>query len=219
MSHTLIEINNLTKKFNDKLILEDINLSFEEGNIYGIIGENGSGKSVFLKVLTGLTNTSLGEIKYYGKTLKKGEFPKSIGILLDSPGLLPQYSAMKNLSLISSIKKKINKIDIKEILSLVGIEQIDNTPIKKYSLGMKQKVGIAQALMENPKIIILDEPMNGLDENSITNIRNILIKLKSQDKLIILTSHNKDDIEILCDHVYKIKNKQIFKCNKQNLTL
>nr|WP_312580069.1 ATP-binding cassette domain-containing protein [Sedimentibacter sp.] len=204
MTEYSVEIINLCKIINSQYILNDINMNFKRGNIYSIVGANGSGKSMLLKSIAGLILPDKGKIKIFNRELKKGEFSQKIGLLLDSPGLLPQYSAIKNLSILASINNRISISEIKNFLIKLGLNPNDNRSIKKYSLGMKQKVGIVQALMENPEIIILDEPMNGLDESSVEIVRNILFDLKRENKTIIITSHNKDDIELLSDYIYKI---------------
>lgn len=209
MDKHIIEINNLNKTIDENVIFDNINLSILEGNIYGIVGINGSGKSMLLKAISGLVLGSSGTIKVFDDTISNGKFPKSFGVLLDSPGLLPQYSAFENLKILASINNVITDENIKETLSLVGLNPDDKRPTKKYSLGMKQKVGIAQALMENPRLLLLDEPMNALDEKSVSNIRDIILNLKKQNVTIILTSHNKDDIELLCDKVYKIESGKL----------
>ncbi len=204
MTDYSIEIINLCKTINNHDVLRNINMSFTSGKIYAIVGANGSGKSILIKSICGLILPDEGTIKFFGEELKKGEFSQKVGLLLDSSGLLPQYSAMKNLSILASINNKVSINKIKNLLMTLGLNPNDNRPIKKYSLGMKQKVGIVQALMENPEIIILDEPMNGLDEESVNIVRRILLDLKKQNKTIIITSHNKEDIELLSDYTYKI---------------
>lgn len=204
MTEYSVEVINLCKTINSQYILNNINMNFKKGNIYSIVGSNGSGKSMLLKSIAGLILPDKGKIKIYGKELKRGEFSQKIGLLLDSPGLLPQYSALKNLKILASINNQISTREIKDFLIKLGLDPDDNRPVKKYSLGMKQKVGIVQALMENPEIIILDEPMNGLDESSVEIVRNLLFDLKKENKTIIITSHNKEDIELLSDYIYKI---------------
>jgi ABC-2 type transport system ATP-binding protein len=205
MSEYSVEVINLCKSINSQYILNNINMNFKRGNIYSIVGANGSGKSMLLKSIAGLILPDKGTIKIYGEELRRGEFYQKIGLLLDSPGLLPQYSAVKNLEILASINNKISTREIKDFLMKLGLNPEDKRSVKKYSLGMKQKVGIVQALMENPEIIILDEPMNGLDENSAEIVRNLLFDLKNENKTIIITSHNKEDIELLSDYIYKIE--------------
>lgn len=209
MSDTLIEIKNISKTINKYEILRNINLDIKIGNIYGIVGRNGSGKSVLLKVICGLLSPTSGEILFEGLRMKKGDFIKDIGILIDSPGMLNQYSAIKNLEFLAAINNKITTEDIKEVLTLVGLNPNNDQYVKNYSLGMKQKLGIAQAIMEKPSFIILDEPMNALDDYSIEKMRALILSLKKEGRTIILTSHNKEDINLLCDEVYKIEKGKL----------
>ncbi|GAB6169503.1 ATP-binding cassette domain-containing protein [Clostridium carnis] len=204
MKNQVININSLNKKINDNVILDNINLDIERGLIYGIIGSNGSGKSMLFKSICGLIKPTNGEIFVLDKKIHNGELAEDIGVLIEKPGFLPQYSGFDNLKILSSINNKIDDKEIEKFISLVGLSSQDKRPIRKYSLGMKQRLGIAQALMEKPKILILDEPMNGLDEDGVSLIRNILLDLKKDKVTILISSHNKDDIEVLCDKVYKI---------------
>lgn len=219
MSKNIITIKNLSKKFKSNTILENINLDIKKGNIYGIIGRNGSGKSILLKTIVGLIKYDDGVITVLDKTIINGEIPNNIGVLINSPGLLLEYSGFFNLKLLASINNKISEDDIYKTLSLVGLDPNDKRKVKNYSLGMKQKLGIAQALMENPDIVILDEPMNGLDDSSVAKIRELILDLKVQEKTIILTSHNKDDIDLLCDYVYKIENCNLEQIKNSNNSL
>lgn len=200
----IIKITNVSKKVKDHEILKDINLEIDTPGIYGFIGRNGSGKSVFFKTLVGLLTPSSGTITVFDEAIEKGNFPKSLGALLDTSGFLKQYSGYRNLKILASILNKISDEDIKNILEVVGLNPNDTRPVSKYSLGMKQRLGIAQAIMENPKLLILDEPMNGLDESGVEDIRNLLIDLKSKGVTILLASHNSEDIQLLCDSVYKM---------------
>lgn len=203
--NNVIEIHNLSKIINDITILNNISVNFEKGKIYGIVGTNGSGKSMMFKAICGLINSTKGEIKVFDEVIKDGSFPKSTGIIIENPGFLPQYSGFKNLKILASINNVVSDEDIKNMISLVGLEPNDKRAVKKYSLGMKQRLGIAQALMEKPKLLILDEPMNGLDEDGVKLIRDILLGLKKESVTILLASHNKEDINELCDKVYRMK--------------
>ena len=191
---------------NKKQVLKDINFEFEKGKIYGIVGKNGSGKSMFFKAICGLINKTSGSIKVLDNSIENGYFAKDVGIIIESPGFLPQYSAFNNLKILASINNKINDNDIINAISLVGLNPYDKKEVKKYSLGMKQKLGIAQAIMESPKILILDEPMNGLDHESINQIRKLLLEQKNNGVTILLASHNKDDITVLCDKIYNMNS-------------
>lgn len=201
----LIQVCNATKKYNDRIVLCNVCLTVEKGTICGIIGRNGSGKTVLLKSICGLLPLSSGVIVVNGKKIGKDiEIAESCGVLIESPGYLPNYSAYMNLFLLSKIQGIISKDIIKNTLISVGLDPQDKKAVSKYSLGMKQRLGIAQAIMENPSILILDEPMNGLDNIGVHDIRNLLLSMKEQGKTILLTSHNKEDIELLCDSVYQM---------------
>lgn len=197
-----IELKNVCKELKKNKILDNINISFEKGKIYGLIGRNGSGKSILIKIISGLMSPSSGELTIDGEVYN-GKILNNLGVLFDEVGMLDNLSAFDNLKLLASIKNKINDNEIKKNLDLVGLDGHDKRAFKDYSLGMKQKVGIANALMEKPDLILLDEPMNGLDEESVHYFREVLSSLK-KDRIIIITSHNKEDISILCDDVYKI---------------
>lgn len=161
---------------------------------------------MFFKAICGLINKTSGSIKVLDNSIENGYFAKDVGIIIESPGFLPQYSAFNNLKILASINNKINDNDIINAISLVGLNPYDKKEIKKYSLGMKQKLGIAQAIMESPKILILDEPMNGLDHESVNQIRKLLLEQKNNGVTILLASHNKDDITELCDKIYNMNS-------------
>lgn len=202
INETIIKIDSLSKKANNIDILKNISVEFKKGTIYGIVGRNGSGKTMLFKAICGLINASSGKITVFDKSIEKGTFPENTGVIIENPGFLPQYSAFKNLQILASIKNKIDDDTIKSYLNLVTLDPEDKRPVKKYSLGMKQKLGLAQALMESPELLILDEPMNALDDNSVKLIRKILLDLKAKGVTILLASHNKEDIEQLCDEIY-----------------
>lgn len=207
---SIIELNNVSKSFKGHQVLDSVSLSLREGKIYGFVGRNGSGKSVLFKLICGLILPTSGTISVNGKLLKKGEFAEGIGILLDDTGFLPRMSAFDNLKSIAVINNIISDDRIKECIQIVGLEPESKQHVGKFSLGMKQRLGIAQAIMENPKILLLDEPMNGLDENGVTEIRQLLKDfVKANDATILLASHNKDDISELCDVVYSIKDGKV----------
>lgn len=207
----VIEVRDFTKKFGNNIILEKVNLKFESGNIYGFMGRNGSGKTVFLKSVCGFMEATEGTILLDGKVLKKDiEYLENMGFLIERPGFLGQWTAYENLRYIASIRRVVGKKEIEESLKIVNLDPNDKKKVSKYSLGMKQRLGVAQAIMENPDILILDEPMNGLDETGVELMRKILLELKQQGKLLLIASHYKEDIELLCDKVYICMEKQIF---------
>ena len=184
-----IDLDNVSKNFKNQTVLENVNLKLESGKIYGLVGRNGSGKSVLLKIMTGLMEPSDGIIKYGGIPLKKGQYAK------------------ENLLLLAKINKKTGEERINEILKQVGLEPDSKKVYRKFSLGMKQKLAIAQAFMEEPKVLLLDEPMNALDEQSVQDMRIMFREyVNKKPAIMVITSHHKEDIEILCDQVYSIKN-------------
>lgn len=208
----IISLNNVCKSFGNTMVLNDINLEVEEGEIVGIIGQNGCGKSVLYKIITGLIVPTSGRIVVNNKKIEKGRFAENIGIMFDNTGLLPNYTGFQNLKTIAVIENKINDDRIKEYISLVGLNPNDSKPVKKYSLGMKQRLKIAMAIMENPKILLLDEPFNALDKEMKQVVNNLLFNLNCKKKTtILITSHVDDDIKNLCTRVLKIKNGELDK--------
>lgn len=205
-----IEIKNLSKELDKNEILTDINLTMESGKIYGLVGRNGSGKSVLLKCICGFLPPTKGKILVDKEDiLEKGKFPDSIAEMIEHPKYLPDLSAYDNLELIASIKKVATEEDIENALEIVNLEN-NKKQFKKFSLGMKQKLGIAQVIMENPKIMIFDEPFNGIEDSTAEKIREYLKKNK-KNKIIIIATHIKEDIESLCDEIIEIKNGTIVK--------
>ena len=198
-------VENVTKAFGNQEVLKTVCVKFEMGKIYGIVGRNGSGKTVLLKCICGLLYPSTGTVTVGGKVIGKDvDYPENIGFIIETPGFLPRYSGLKNLKYLASIRGKVKEDEIRKYMELVGLNPDDKKHVGNYSLGMKQRLGIAQALMENPDILILDEPMNALDNNGVEEMRSVLLKMKEQGKLIIIASHVRDDIDILCDKVYGI---------------
>lgn len=202
----MISIENLNKQFKNQLVLNNINVKFSNGHIYGIIGRNGSGKTVLLKCICGFLKPTTGVISVNHKIVGKDiDFPENLGFIIETPGFLLNYSGYKNLKYLASIREKIDSNEIKESMSLVGLDSADKKHVGKYSMGMRQRLGITQAIMEKPDILVLDEPMNALDKNGVEEMRRLFLKMKSEGKLILLTSHNREDIEILCDEVYEME--------------
>lgn len=202
-----IEVNNLCKVADGKCLVKNINLKFDSGKIYGIIGQNGSGKTVLFKLLLGLMNKTSGEIIVDGE-IQKG-FMKDVGFIIERPNLIPYYSAYNNLKFISSYGGKVDKDKIIKSLELVGLQPKEKKKVKNYSLGMKQKVAIAMAIMDEPKILILDEPLNAIDDLSVKKIREIILEYKKNDRIVLIASHYKDDIDYLCDVVYEMKDGEV----------
>lgn len=205
-----IEIKNLTKKIKNNIVLDNINIKLYKGKVYGFRGINGSGKTMLFRAICGLIKPTSGEIIINGKVLHKDiSFPESVGVLIENPGFLPNYSGVENLKILSEIKGIIGDKEIEEVLDLVGLDYNDNRKYKQYSLGMKQKLGIAQALMESPELILLDEPTNALDEKSIENILNIIDAERLKGKVILIASHDKENLYKISDYVFKINNGKI----------
>lgn len=208
----MIEIKNIVKNYDSIAILNNISLNFSEGKIYGIIGKNGSGKSVLLKVMCGFVKPESGEVIYDGIDINKEDcFPLSVGALLDTGGFVPSLTGFENLSLLASINKKIGEPQIIDALKKVNLFEDKDKKYYKYSLGMRKKLGICQAIMENQKYIILDEPFNGIDKDSLSIIFNVIKELKKEGRTFIITSHAEDDIKRLFDEVYKIEDGNVEK--------
>lgn len=201
-----IVINQLDKSFQDKKVLNQVSITCEAGKIYGIIGYNGSGKTVLFKCICGFIKPDKGDIFVNGIKQGSKKFTlHNVGVIIEEPAFLKHKSGFKNLDYLYKINHKADKEHLYEVLRQVGLDPYDRKRVEKYSLGMKQRLAIAQAIMENPDILILDEPMNGLDKRGMKEIRSLLLKLKTDGKTILLASHNKDDINILCDEVYEIE--------------
>ena len=202
---TIIEIQHLHKSFEGIHVLDDVNMKIEKGKIYGIIGRNGSGKTVLFKSICGFYPVEKGSIRVRDLYLEKSsKVPENIGIIIETPGFLPNYSGYKNLEFLYCINNKKDKNKILHAIEQVGLDPQLKRHVGKYSLGMRQRLGIAQAIMEDPDILILDEPMNGLDNQGVEDIRKLLLALKEQGKTILIASHNREDIDVLCDHVWEM---------------
>lgn len=205
-----IEVKELNVKLHNSIILENFSASFEKGKISGIIGRNGSGKTILLKSICGLIPINNGQIFIDNTLVSAGKpLPTKVGIMIESPGFLPGYSAYQNLKFLADINRKITKDDICLALDKVGLNPKSHVLVRKYSMGMKQRLGIAQAIMEDPDLLVLDEPMNSLDVEGVNRVRNLLLDLKARKKTIIMTSHIKDDVDILCDSVIEIQDHKV----------
>ena len=204
---SIIEMNGVSKQFKDQTVLKETTISFEAGKIHGIIGMNGSGKTVFLKLLCGLLCPSTGSIAVCGKALGKDrDFAPDTGILIETPSFLPYKSGKGNLWDLASIRHKIGKEKIIETMCIVGLDPDSKKWVGKYSLGMRQRLGIAQAIMEEPLLLLLDEPMNGLDKKGCEDMRALFSSLRDSGKTIIMASHIAEDIQVLCDTVCEMEN-------------
>lgn len=200
-----IEIEHVTKKFKEETVLHDINVTMERGKVYGFSGNNGSGKTVLMKCICGFLPVTEGTIRVAGKTIgREIDFPESIGVIIETPGFLPNLTGMRNLEILAGLKGRISKGQIRQAVRDAGLDPDLKKSVSKYSLGMRQRLGIAQAIMEDPEFFILDEPFNGLDRHGVADIRALLLDLKKRGKTIILASHNSEDIRILCDKVFEM---------------
>lgn len=205
-----IKVIDVCKTLEGQEILKNINLEFDSSKIHGIIGRNGSGKTVLIKCICGFMPVSSGSILVDEKRIGYDtEFIENTGFIIENPGFLNRYSGLKNLKYLASIRKIADVDRLRECMKMVGLDPDSKKTVGKYSLGMRQRLGIAQALMEYPDIIILDEPMNGLDNSGVMEIRKILLQLKAECKLIIIISHNREDINSLCDKVYEMDKGEI----------
>lgn len=202
---TVVDVKNITKRYGTNEVLKNVSLTCETGKIYGLIGRNGSGKTVLLKCICGLVIPTSGEVHVWGQSIGKDiDFPENIGFIIESPGFLLQESGLSNLQHLASIRGKIGIDEICKSINTVGLDPDLKLHVGKYSMGMRQRLGIAQAIMEDPDLLILDEPMNGLDNQGVRDIRSLLIALKNEGKTILLASHFKEDIAFLCDEVYEM---------------
>ena len=206
----MIYVNNLSLKINKDVILKDVTLHIKKGKITGLVGRNGCGKTMLMKCITGFVKPTEGEVIFNEKKIGEDvDFPDNTGIIIETPSFIPYYSGRKNLLEIASLKRKIGKSEVDEVLKKVGLYEARNKMVRKYSLGMRQRLGIAQALMENPEVFILDEPMNGLDNECVGMVRGILADLRKEGKTILLVSHNAEDIRVLCDDIYEMDKGMI----------
>lgn len=207
-----VKIEKVTKKLKGTEVLKDINLTLESGKVYGFIGKNGSGKTMLLRLVAGLLRPTEGKVYVDGQDIysMKGILP-DIGIIIENVGVYPEFTGFKNLKMLAKIKNKIKDSDIEEAISRVGLDPHDKRIVKKYSLGMRQKIVIAQAIMERPDILVLDEPTNALDDSGIELFRKIIKEEKERGAVILMASHNKEDIAVLCDDIYQIKGGELSK--------
>ena len=198
----MIQINGLQLTIKKTEILKHISVHFAQGQIHGLIGRNGSGKTMLMKCICGFVRPTAGTVHVAGKQIGKDcDFPESVGIIIETPGFIPYYSGYRNLKLLADLNRKIGKEEIRAAMQKVGLDPDLKRHVRKYSLGMRQRLGLAQAIMENPDLLILDEPMNGLDKEGVADMRQYLLDLKSQGKTILIASHSAEDISVLCDTV------------------
>ncbi len=204
-------VENVNKTIDKKIILNDVSLKLRSGMIYGFVGRNGSGKTMLFRALSGLMSIDSGTVSLDGKVLHKDfDVLPDLGIMIENAGLYPQLSGFDNLKRLSSIRKKVDDNTIREYISTVGLDPDDKKPFRKYSLGMKQRLVFAQAIFEDQKILMLDEPTNAMDDSGVQMVRDILLERK-KDSIILIASHNREDIDLLADEKYRVSNGQFIK--------
>ena len=200
-----IQLTNISKTFGKQTVLQPLTMGFEEGMIHGIIGRNGSGKTVLMKMILGILQPTTGTVIVGDKRIGKDvDFPESAGAIIETIEFIPYMSAYQNLADIAAMRGNLSKTQIKEVLEMVGLGNVGGKHVSKFSMGMRQRLAIAQEVMESPKLLILDEPMNGMDEKGVEEMRRLILARKAAGTRIILSSHNIEDIRILCDQVYRI---------------
>lgn len=211
----IIILKNIQLKLKKTCVFQNLNFSCKQGEIIGITGANGSGKSVLFKLIAGLYSPSYGEVLINGENIvPERKIPANLGALIEEPGFINYYSGFKNLQYLASIRGVVGNQEINDTLKIVGLYEQKDQKVKTYSLGMRKKLGIAQAIMENPSILLLDEPMNALDKSSVENMRTLFRKLSSEKgTTILIASHSEEDIRILCDKVYAIEDKVCTLCS------
>ena len=207
---SMIEMNAVGKCYNETWVLQDITLSFDVGRIYGLVGRNGSGKTMIMKLISGMVTPSAGTITVAGKQLGTDvDIPDSIGAIIEVPGFLGELTGLGNLKYLASLRNRIGENEILTSMRNVGLDPNDKKRVAKYSLGMRQRLGIAQAIMEQPDILLLDEPMNGLDNHGVQDVRKLLKQQRALGRTIVLASHHADDIDELCDEVYQLEEGKL----------
>ncbi len=210
----ILELNGITKRFNELTIFENIDLRIQPGSITGISGPNGAGKSILLRIMCGLVKPTQGQVTVFGNRIGIDcDFPPRTGAMIDVPGFLPGYSAQKNLRLLADINRTIDQCRIDEVMSIVGLDVKNKQPVHTFSVGMRKRLGFAQAILETPDLLLLDEPTDSIDQAGWKNIYEYLIQLKERGTTILLTSNNLDEITILCDQAYILKEKQLLPAN------
>lgn len=210
-------VSGVEKKIKGNTILSEVNLELESGHVYGFIGVNGSGKTMLFRALSGLMDISGGEVVWNGKRLHKDmKVLPNMGIIIENAELYPELTGLENLKLLAKLNNKITEDEIRESIKRVGLDPDDKRIFKKYSLGMRQRIIIAQAIMEKPDILLLDEPTNALDEEAVATIRKIILEEKQRGALVLIASHNKEDIRLLADEVYYVKQGKVKKWEKEN---
>lgn len=212
----IIEVRNVTKEFRETKALDHISLDFERGKIHGIIGRNGSGKTVLFKCICGLMTPSSGEVLVNGAQVSPSKAQENIGLIIETPGFIGGKSGLKNLQYLLGLRGKSDVVIAKNAIWAVGLDPASWKPVRKYSLGMRQRLGIAQAIMEDPELLLLDEPMNGLDNQGVEDMRKLFAELRERGKTILLASHSNEDISTLCDTVCELDHGQVIaRCGEE----
>lgn len=201
-----IDLENVSKTIRNNEVLKDISLHFESGNIYGFVGRNGSGKTMLFRMIAGLIKPTRGSVSYNGKVLgSELDIIPQLGLVIENVGLYPEFTGLRNLKMLAMINSLIGEQEIREAITRVGLDPDDRRTVRKYSLGMKQRIVLAQAIMERPDVLILDEPTNALDEDGVEQIRNLIREEKERGALVLIASHNREDISSLCDVIYSMR--------------
>ncbi len=206
----MIAVEKLTKRYGEAVVLDQVNVRFEKGRIYGLVGRNGSGKTMLLKSIMGFVLPQEGRVVVEGKTVGKDiDVPESIGAIIENPGFLLDSSAYQNLKYLAMIRGLVGRGEIRAMLRLVGLDPDDRKKVRKFSMGMRQRLGLAQAILERPRILLLDEPMNGLDDQGVEDMRRVIREYCTPERVVIMASHSQEDIAILCDEVFHMSQGRL----------
>ena len=214
----MIELEHVTKVYQKRAVVDDVTAVFPEGRITGIVGRNGSGKTVLFRMICGLVIPTGGKVTVNGEKVGEDvDFPSSLGAVIETPGFIGMESGLQNLMGLASLRKRIGREEVVEAIRMVGLDPHEKKAVRKYSLGIRQRLGIAQALMEDPEVLVLDEPTNGLDDDGAGEIRRLLVSMKEQGKTILVASHNPEDICVMCDQVYRMDNGRLYPEGSESL--
>ena len=205
----IIEVKNVSKNFRETRALDNISLDFERGKIHGIIGRNGSGKTVLMKCICGFMTPTSGEVLVNGEKVRPSKAQENIGLIIETPGFIGGKSGLRNLQYLLRLRGKSDRSTVENAMRAVGLDPANKKPVRKYSLGMRQRLGIAQAIMEDPELLLLDEPMNGLDNQGVEDMRGLFAELRERGKTILLASHSNEDIRALCDTVCELDHGRV----------
>ena len=205
----IIEVKNVSKNFRVTRALDNISLDFERGKIHGIIGRNGSGKTVLMKCICGFMTPTSGEVLVNGEKVRPSKAQENIGLIIETPGFIGGKSGLRNLQYLLRLRGKSDRSTVENAMRAVGLDPENKKPVRKYSLGMRQRLGIAQAIMEDPELLLLDEPMNGLDNQGVEDMRGLFAELRERGKTILLASHSNEDVRALCDTVCELDNGRV----------